>query len=172
MTPTLARCSLVLGTLLLVSACDSSESTSGAASIPANTNTVLGFHDVTLAPKADTQRWYYGQQAERGAKVFAANCAICHGPNAESTPNWREVNSAGQYPPPPLNGSAHAWHHPMAMLGSTIYNGGAPVGGQMPAFKNKLKETDIIDVIAHFQTYWSNDIYQQWLQIENRARGQ
>ncbi|MGB0732327.1 MAG: c-type cytochrome [Pontibacterium sp.] len=169
MLRTSKRYTLVLCTLTLLAACgEDNDAPAPQSKVP--TNTVLGLNELTLDAKPDTQRWYYTPQAERGKKVFAANCAICHGANAESTPHWRTVDNNGHYPPPPLNGSAHAWHHPMTMLGSTIYNGGAPVGGQMPAFKDKLSETDIIDVIAHFQTYWSDDIYQQWLQIEHRAR--
>lgn len=133
-------------------------------------NNTFSFAQLTLMPKQGTGRWYFPEQAERGKAVFAANCAVCHGNNAEATPYWKTPNDRGNYPPPPLNGSAHAWHHPLSILGRTIYFGGAPVGGQMPAFKDKLTESDIIDVIAHFQSYWSNDIYDRWLQIENNSR--
>ncbi len=132
---------------------------------------LLVFSNITLTPKKETQRWYFAEQAERGKTIFTDNCAVCHGNNAQATPHWKTLDANGNYRPP-LNGSAHAWHHPLAILGRTIYHGGAPVGGQMPAFKDQLSETDIIDVIAHFQSYWSDDIYQRWLQIENSSRQQ
>ncbi len=150
---------------LLLTACDNTQQAQPE-------DTLVSFNQLTLEPKASTQRWYFAEQAERGKTVFANNCAVCHGKNAEATPHWKTLDANGNYPPPPLNGSAHAWHHPLAILGRTIYHGGTPVGGQMPAFKDVLSETDMIDVIAYFQSYWSDGIYQRWLQIENSYRQQ
>ncbi len=149
--------------LLVLVACDNTQNIEAQ-------ETTIRFNQLTLEPKENTRRWYFMQQAERGKAVFSANCAICHGAQAQATPHWRTLDANGNYPPPPLNGSAHAWHHPLSILGRTVYYGGAPVGGQMPEFKGKLSETDIIDVIAHFQSYWSDDIYQRWLQIEKSSR--
>jgi mono/diheme cytochrome c family protein len=133
-------------------------------------DTVISFSQITLSPKPMTTRWYFSDQAARGKEVFINNCAVCHGNSAEATNDWKTPDANGNYPPPPLNGSAHAWHHPISVLGRTIYNGGAEVGGQMPAFKDKLSESEIVDVIAHFQTYWSDSIYERWLMIENSSR--
>lgn len=133
-------------------------------------DTILTLAKLTLTPKPITNRWYFAEQADRGQAVFTSNCVVCHGKNAEATADWKTPDANGAYPPPPLNGSAHAWHHPLSVLGRTVYLGGAPVGGQMPAFKDVLSETDIIDVIAHFQTYWSDAIYDRWLMIENSSR--
>ncbi|MGH1438638.1 MAG: c-type cytochrome [Cellvibrionaceae bacterium] len=130
------------------------------------------FHKITLNSKENTQRWYFSEQAKRGELTFSNNCAACHGRNAEATPHWKTPDANFNYPPPPLNGSAHAWHHPLSVLGSTIYHGGAPVGGQMPSFKDSLSESEIIDVIAYFQSYWSDDIYNRWLEIEKSSRQQ
>jgi mono/diheme cytochrome c family protein len=133
-------------------------------------DTILTLAKLTLAPKLITNRWYFTEQANRGQVVFTSNCVVCHGKNAEATVDWKNPDASDTYPPPPLNGSAHAWHHPLSVLGRTIYLGGAPVGGQMPAFKEVLSETEIIDVIAHFQSYWSDAIYERWLTIENSSR--
>ncbi|MFT6254059.1 MAG: mono/diheme cytochrome c family protein [Granulosicoccus sp.] len=135
-------------------------------------DTVLTIDAITLTPKKDTERWYFSEQAERGKIVFSSNCVACHGRKAEATPNWKTPNDNGHYPPPPLNGTAHAWHHPISVLGRTIYSGGAAVGGQMPAFKNRLSESEIIDVIAHIQTYWPDKIYGRWLTMEKSSRRQ
>jgi mono/diheme cytochrome c family protein len=76
---------------------------------------------------ADEGRWYTGNQVKRGAAVFAQNCAECHGANADATPNWRETTPDGKYPPPPLNGTAHAWHHSLAARqGSAKHEAGSP----------------------------------------------
>lgn len=155
--------------LLVLTACEKKQEEKLAISVNTNGNS-SSFAELTLTSKPGTDRWYFSEQAERGKAIFAANCATCHGNSAEATPDWRTPNDSGHYPPPPLNGSAHAWHHPLSILGRTIYFGGAPVGGQMPPFKDKLTETNIVDVIAHFQTYWPDDIYDRWLQIENNSR--
>ena len=113
---------------------------------------------------AEGGRWYTSDQVERGGAVFAQNCAECHGANAEATPNWRETTPDGKYPPPPLNGSAHAWHHPLDMLRRQIRLGGVPLGGVMPPFKDKLSAADIDAAIAYFQSKWNDEIYSLWLE--------
>jgi thiol:disulfide interchange protein DsbC len=111
---------------------------------------------------ADAGRWYTSDQVERGAAVFAQNCAKCHGANAEATPNWRQTTPDGKYPPPPLNGTAHAWHHSLDVLRRQINLGGLPLGGVMPAFEDKLPDADIDAAIAYFQSKWNDEIYAAW----------
>jgi mono/diheme cytochrome c family protein len=96
----------------------------------------------------ESGRWYTQAQVERGAEVFVQHCAECHGANAEATPNWRQQTPDGKYPPPPLNGTAHAWHHPLDVLRRQIRLGGVPLGGSMPAFEDKLSAADIDAAIA------------------------
>ncbi len=121
------------------------------------------------ACESDTQndrvegRWYSQSQVDSGQVIFTDNCASCHGNNAESTPNWKQTFADGSYPPPPLNGSAHAWHHPLSALKRSIKNGGVALGGKMPAFKDKLSEADEEAVIAFFQSKWNKKIYDAWL---------
>jgi len=110
-------------------------------------------------------RWYSQEQVKQGAVVFSHNCAACHGDQAQGiTANWRQKMPDGSYPPPPLNGSAHAWHHPLAALKRTIHFGGIPLGGKMPPFRDKLSEAEIEAVIAYFQNMWNDEIYAAWLQ--------
>ena len=115
---------------------------------------------------ADAERWYTREQVRHGAGVFAQHCAQCHGANAEATPGWRKPNAEGNYPPPPLDGTAHAWHHPLDMLRRTIRTGGAPTGGLMPPFEDKLSAQDIDAAIAFFQAEWPEEIYTVW-QLRN-----
>lgn len=116
----------------------------------------------SLPAIADSERWYTHNQLEQGAAVFAQHCAECHGPNAEAKPDWRVKTPEGKFPPPPLNGNAHAWHHPLDVLRRQIRLGGAPLGGAMPAFKDKLTDGDIDAAIAFFQSKWSDEIYAAW----------
>jgi len=111
-------------------------------------------------------RWYSQAQADRGRQVFTNNCAECHGANAEGTvANWQRRLDDGSLPPPPLNGSAHAWHHPLVVLLQVVNEGGIPLGGSMPAFGSVLEEADKLAAIAYFQSFWDDETYGQWGQM-------
>lgn len=107
-------------------------------------------------------RWYTQSQLQVGEKIYQSHCISCHKSNARGTAEWKKTLSNGQYPPPPLNGSAHAWHHPLSGLSRSIKNGGVPLGGTMPAFKQTLSDQQVLAVIAYFQSFWSDKIYQDW----------
>jgi mono/diheme cytochrome c family protein/protein-disulfide isomerase len=111
---------------------------------------------------AENARWYSDEQVARGQQLFLQNCAGCHGKNAEATPDWKKTDADGNYPPPPLNGSAHAWHHDLELLRRTVREGGAKLGGQMPAFEGVLDAEEIDSVIAFFQSKWPQETYQRW----------
>jgi mono/diheme cytochrome c family protein len=105
-----------------------------------------------------------------GAKLFAKNCAQCHGPRAEGFVNWRRRDASGNFPPPPLDGSAHTWHHPRRQLANTIKNGGSV----MPPFDSKLTDTEISNVINYLLSLWPDEIYALWAernaQFEKRSQ--
>ncbi|WP_286240824.1 c-type cytochrome [Neptuniibacter halophilus] len=109
-------------------------------------------------------RWYTPSQLEQGEQVFLQNCARCHGAGAQGTQEWRKPLADGRYPPPPLNGTAHAWHHPLAMLKNTVAEGGVRLGGSMPGFAGTLSEAEQEAAIAYFQSKWPAEIYAAWLQ--------
>ncbi len=108
-------------------------------------------------------RWYTQSQVNSGRVVFEKNCAACHGKNGQGTFNWTRKLPDGSYPPPPLNGTAHTWHHSLKLLKRTINNGGVALGGKMPGFKDKLSENEKDAVIAFFQSQWDKKIYDAWL---------
>ena len=112
-------------------------------------------------PQAES-RWYDQETLQQGSIVFQQNCARCHMADAEGTPDWKQADTNGNYPPPPLNGTAHAWHHSMDLLKTTILEGGVKSGGLMPGFKDVLSDSEIDSVIAYFQSKWSDDLYQKW----------
>ena len=112
----------------------------------------------------DSKRWYSNEMAQKGKVVYSNNCAYCHGTNGEGVIlPWNQKMDDGRYPPPPLNDDAHAWHHPIKALRFTINEGGKPIGGVMPAFKDKLSSQDVDNVIAHIQSFWSDPYYEEWL---------
>ena len=79
-------------------------------------------------------RWYTMSQVEAGRPLYATHCAVCHGADGSATAEWRTPGPDGHYPPPPLNGTAHTWHHPLEQLDHSIATGGAEFGGVMPGF--------------------------------------
>ncbi len=121
-------------------------------------------------PQSIAARKLDPEKIKRGATVYRVNCASCHGPNAEATPNWREQGADGRYPPPPLNGSAHDWHHSTATLEKMIREGSPGIGG-MPAWNGKLTNQEIDDVIVWIKSLWPDEIYDIWYQeIENKQK--
>lgn len=107
-------------------------------------------------------RWYSELQVVKGYHLFQANCATCHQTDASGTKEWRKPDASGNYPPPPLNGTAHTWHHPLAILRRTVQTGGIPLGGTMPPFGDKLTAEEIDNILAWVQSHWSDEIYAAW----------
>jgi len=107
------------------------------------------------------------EKIKRGEEVYRKNCASCHGPNGEATPGWRTPGPDGRYPPPPLDGSAHAWHHSTETLEQMIREGSP--GGGMPAWDGKLTNQQIDDVIVWIKSLWPDEVYDIWYkEIENK----
>jgi mono/diheme cytochrome c family protein len=106
----------------------------------------------------------------RGAELYRAHCAACHGDRAQGAFAWQRPGADGKYPPPPLDASAHAWHHPYAALQQTIRQGTLHLGGGMPPLGGKLTEADIEAVIAWFQSTWPEAIFASWQDIDRRSR--
>lgn len=116
-----------------------------------------------------TGRWYTAEQVAQGEVLFATHCASCHGEQAQGlAEDWRKTDANGNYPPPPLNGSAHAWHHALVVLEDTIAAGGADLGGVMPGFAETLSKDEAQVTIAYFQSLWSDDIYARWQEMDAR----
>lgn len=123
---------------------------------------LAGCGDTSGEPKV-AGRWYTQSQVDMGSKLYAQYCIGCHNENARGTFSWNVAGSDGSYPPPPLNGTAHAWHHPLNVLKRVIQQGGIPMGGKMPGFGSKLSDDDELAIISFFQSFWPNDKYGEWL---------
>ncbi len=124
-----------------------------------------GCSDEQIPNNDHSGRWYSTADIQVGQKIFTNHCAVCHGDVAQGlTKNVKQTLANETYSAPPLNGSAHAWHHPMKILLRTIQNGGISLGGTMPGFKNKLSQSEQLAAIAYFQSLWSDKIYQAWLE--------
>jgi mono/diheme cytochrome c family protein len=105
-----------------------------------------------------------------GEKIYGEYCAKCHGKSAQGDPQWRKVGPDGHYPPPPLNGTGHAWHHSRAVLHEIIKNGSQPGQGNMPGWGNKLSDTQIDSVISYIQSLWSDEVYAAWYAMQQNNK--
>lgn len=121
-------------------------------------------------------RWYDRTQVEWGDGLFQTHCSECHKPDASGTSDWRTPLASGKYPPPPLDGTAHTWHHPLTVLRRTVRIGGVPLGGTMPGFADKLTSEQIDAILAWVQSHWPDEIYRIWhernMQANERLQSQ
>lgn len=114
-------------------------------------------------PQQKSQRQYDKDVLARGERLYLTNCAVCHGQNGEALPTWRVRGPDGKFPPPPLDDSGHAWHHPSVWLKQMIVQGSPPEQGNMPAWGAKLSSNEIDDVVSWITSLWSDAIYLQWI---------
>lgn len=110
-------------------------------------------------------------QVSQGARLYQQNCAECHGASGQGDVNWRQRDADGMFPPPPLNGTGHTWHHPKEVLLDVIHNGSPRGMGKMPAWRDKLSDDEIEAIIAWFQSRWPGQVYSAWYRMDRKARG-
>ena len=94
---------------------------------------------------------------ETGAELYATNCQSCHGD--------REGRGA-TLGASPHDQTGHTWHHPDAQLKDWVMNG--KLGGQMPAFQDKLSELEVDGILAYIRTWWTEDQRQGQTDISQR----
>jgi mono/diheme cytochrome c family protein len=112
------------------------------------------------AVKDQASRPFSTDSLFRGVRLFQEHCAQCHGPEAQGHPDWRNPQVAAA---PPLNGTGNEWKRRKQDMIAAIQNGakrnGEPV---MPAWKGRLSDQDIEDIIAWYQALWPADVYERW----------
>ena len=98
-----------------------------------------------------------------GQSVFDKNCIACHGKIGEGlVKDWKKRDADGKFPAPPINGTAHAWHHSPKALLTTINNGGFKLGGWMPAFKDQLNETEKQGLLDYIHSLWPSELQKKY----------
>ena len=106
----------------------------------------------------------------RGKAVYEKYCLECHGAGGKGQAgDWRVRDADGHFPPPPLDDSAHAWHHPTAVLLEVIRDGSPQGQGKMQAWKGKLSEQAMQDVVAYIKSLWSDEAYTLWRKMEQQS---
>ncbi|HUH08035.1 MAG TPA: cytochrome c [Egibacteraceae bacterium] len=84
----------------------------------------------------------------RGAELYEANCAECHG---------GAIGGDIADIPPRHNAEGHTWHHPDCELVDIVLNG-MPQRldfPEMPAHRDRLSEDDVNAILAHIKTWWT-----------------
>ena len=123
-----------------------------------------------IVPPPPGARQYDPVQLARGEELYRQYCAVCHLERGSGTVNWRQPGADGKFPPPPLNGTAHTWHHPWVQLHSVIKQGGPPGQSNMPAWQDRLNDQQIDDIIAWLTSLWSDEVYAMWYERDRKAR--
>ena len=98
-----------------------------------------------------------------GEGVFNQNCVSCHGIKGRGlAKDWKVKDENGNYPAPPLNGTAHTWHHSPSDLLYTINKGGGEMGGQMPGFEGRLSEQEKLALLDYVYSLWPSEIQKKY----------
>lgn len=111
----------------------------------------------------------------RGAEIYRAKCASCHGARLEGQPNWRSRRPDGKLPAPPHDKTGHTWHHGDAMLFDLTKKGPAGIVGgsyqsDMPGFAEILSDDEIIDVLSYIKSTWPASVRQRHDMINQRPK--
>ena len=159
---------ILTGVLLIsvvLTGCDQTEQPD--KTVPAESTAKL---EPIITPPPTAPRWYQFDQANNGARLYKEHCASCHGSQGEGDPAWKQRDADGNLRAPPLNGTGHAWHHPLAALYHVIMNGSPDGQGNMPAWNDKLSQNEVVSIIAWFQSRWPDEIYSVWYARDQKAR--
>ena len=130
----------------------------------------------TLSRNGEESVSYRFAQVERGARIYAENCAACHGAELEGQPNWRTQLSTGGLPAPPHDETGHTWHHADGIL--FIYtklgaNEGLGIEGfqsNMPAFRDTLSDADIWASLGYIMSRWPERVRQRQDHINEQSK--
>ncbi|PKP84708.1 MAG: cytochrome C [Alphaproteobacteria bacterium HGW-Alphaproteobacteria-2] len=113
--------------------------------------------------------WHYGgaestagpspEVVAQGRRVYADQCAACHGADLAGQPDWRSPLPTGRLPAPPHDASGHTWHHADDVLFLIVREGTAAVVGNgyesdMPGFADVLSDAEIRAVLAYIKSTW------------------
>ena len=99
-------------------------------------------------------RWTTTPRLEAGKRIYQESCQNCHGVNGTGEPA-ENIAGTDVSPAPPLNDSAHAWHHSNQDLIKTILEGSSQEGSRMKAWKDTLSKADAQNVVAYMKSLWS-----------------
>lgn len=93
-----------------------------------------------------------------GKRLYAENCASCHGTDLEGQPDWKRRLPSGRMPAPPHDESGHTWHHSDQDLFTMTKLGLAALvpdyDSDMPEFGDMLNDAEIKAVLGFIKSTW------------------
>ena len=111
-----------------------------------------------------------------GARIYAQQCAACHGAKGEGQPDWRDRGPDGLLPAPPHDASGHTWHHPDEQLFAITQQGLAQLINQpdyrtaMPIYGGVLSDDEIVAVLSWIKAQWPLEVRQRHDEINVQYR--
>mgnify|MGYP002622986641 CR=1 FL=1 len=105
----------------------------------------------------------------RGAELYQAHCASCHGNDLSGEDDWRVAKEDGSYPAPPHDSSGHTWHHPDDVLLEIIRDGSDAPQSRMPTFGEKLSDEEILAIIEFLKSSWGPEERAYQWQVTQRG---
>ncbi|WP_040485804.1 c-type cytochrome [Lutibaculum baratangense] len=118
------------------------------------------------------------QVVAAGAKVYAAQCASCHGADLQGEPDWQTRDPDGLLPAPPHDETGHTWHHPDDLLFRITKHGVAEAANlegyetRMPAYGGILSDGEIISVLSYIKAQWPAAIRQRHDRMNEQMKSQ
>ena len=106
--------------------------------------TLIAVRVSTGASSANSSTAVPGDVLAVSKTMYQGSCATCHGVDGEGA-----VQPG--IPAPPLDGSAHTWHHSDSQVIGLVRDGGA----QMPAVGAGWSDAEVEAVIAYVKTRWA-----------------
>jgi len=116
-------------------------------------------------PGAEGIRQFDPGSVARGSALFLAYCAQCHGPEGQGHPDWQTPSNGSFSAAPPVNGTGNDWKRSRIELAEVIKNGARRKSDNadiMPAWKKRLNERDIDDLLNWMQSLWPPEVYNRW----------
>lgn len=109
---------------------------------------------------------------DAGRRIYAAQCAACHGAAAQGQHAWDQPGLAGDMPAPPHDREGHTWKHSDAMLYRIVRDGWRDPYNKtrtltMPAFAPGLTPAEIRQVLDYLKTLWTPE-QRQFQREESR----
>lgn len=111
-----------------------------------------------------------------GERIYAQQCAACHGAKGEGQADWRDRGADGLLPAPPHDASGHTWHHPDEQLFAITKQGLAQLINQpdyrtaMPIYGGVLSDDEIVAVLSWIKAQWPPEIRQRHDEINVQYR--
>lgn len=147
-----------------------------AAALAAVVATALAVRSLRAPDEPYRLRPDDAQTVRLGERVYAAECASCHGARLEGQRDWRQRQPDGRLPAPPHDASGHTWHHRDEVLFRITKFGVAKAANlpdyesAMPAYEGRLTDEEIVAALSWVKSRWPAEIRARHDEINRSGR--